>query len=155
MTTEPAATEWPTEPWVVSGPGEPELGEIGMIFQEGEVDPILTVDQWNENDDTYVQSTARRVCACINALAGIADPAPIVPLLRRARGELADELESLIDNYRCYLGNGVRQTDAQVLADDDHEEIDDAVYDRMNRLHILLTEIDAAIGAPPAEGEAP
>ena len=66
--------EWPAEPWVVSGPGEIPPDEIGSIFQEGELDVIVQVDPNHENPDAYVQATARRIVACVNAMAGIEDP---------------------------------------------------------------------------------
>ena len=66
--------EWPLEPWVVSGPGDIPPDEIGSIFQEGEIDVIVQVDPERENPDEYTQSTARRICACVNAMAGIEDP---------------------------------------------------------------------------------
>lgn len=66
--------EWPAEPWVVSGPGAPDPNEIGCIFQEGEVEPIAVVDKDRDNPDDYVQATAQRICACVNAMAGIDNP---------------------------------------------------------------------------------
>jgi hypothetical protein len=69
--------------------------------------------------------------------------AELESLLVRARVEIASELKLMIDCHRAR--HPFVQTDEQVLADDDHEEIDNESYAEMNRWDALVHEIDRAL----------
>lgn len=96
---------WPEEPWVV-GIGE----EAAVVFQDGEVDPILVVDHDRDLPDEDAARTAQRVVDCVNALAGVADPAAFVAAAKHY------VLACIASDDGIDLAN-CQSTDATVLGD--------------------------------------
>jgi hypothetical protein len=159
-----ACAEWPAEPWVTSDGPE----DRGCIFQEGEVDAIAVVDVNRENPDDYVHMTAKRIAACVKAMAGIEDPeafverqrnARHVALLTRCRAMVAKELEVLVSGYRV-PGSG--ETDEEIIASTEFEDPTDApMFDLMRSWQQLIADIDATLaslrlgGSPVQETDEP
>lgn len=110
--------EWPAEPWVVSGPGKPDPCEIGCIYQEGEVDHFAVVDPDREEFDDYAQATARRICACVNAMAGIGDPEAFMATVTRAREWFAKGYDRLNPEAARDFMNSDGDDIAQQIADE-------------------------------------
>lgn len=83
------------EPWMAGTVGELtglNRDELPIYTVEGSAGPVIAM-VWPimaDHDDDLQEANAARIVACVNALAGIEDPAAIVPLFK----ELLDWSES-------------------------------------------------------------
>ena len=128
------AAEWPAEPWVRGQDREAEC-----LFQDGEMTPLVLADPSRIMTASEVDGMLDRIVACVDALAGIEDPAGFVAAARRLTlGVLAAGAQAEAD---VDLGESEQVTGLDLLRD--HLRFNDlATYEAAAALRDLLATLE-------------
>ena len=128
------AAEWPAEPWVRGRDREAEC-----LFQDGEMMPLVLADPSRTMTASEVDGMLDRIVACVDALAGIEDPAGFVAAAKRLTlGVIAADAQAEAD---VDLGESEQVTGLDLLRD--HLRFNDlATYEAAATLRDLLAALE-------------
>ncbi|HEV2673334.1 MAG TPA: hypothetical protein VGV37_02260 [Aliidongia sp.] len=128
------ATEWPAEPWARGQDREAEC-----LFQAGEMTPLVLADPSRTMTVPEVDGMLDRIVACVDALAGIEDPAGFVAAAKRlALGAVAADAQAEAD---FELGEQEQVTGLDSLRD--HLRLNDlATFEAAAALRDILATLE-------------